>query len=229
MTIREQTFLWISLLFVSLGGAVGVVRASDAHLPFSVASIHFEQNVTDRDVEVVFEIKGSDKGMKRLVVTSPDGRPVIDFTVSTLGIRKFLFETPEPKDIESLKVAYPQGVYTFTGLNSTGDKLRGESTLHHTFPATVSTIRPEADARGVGTQNLEITWIPVKDAAAYLLEIEHEETKINVKAKLPGSANVFSVPVGFLLPGSEYKLSIGTLSEDGNVSVVESTFTTAGK
>jgi len=37
------------------------------------------------------------------------------------------------------------------------------------------------------------------------------------------------VPDGFLLPGTEYQLAIGTVSAEGNVSFVETTFTTAGK
>jgi hypothetical protein len=39
----------------------------------------------------------------------------------------------------------------------------------------------------------------------------------------------FVVPDGFLLSGTQYELSIGTVTDAGNISFVETTFTTAGK
>ena len=50
-----------------------------------------------------------------------------------------------------------------------------------------------------------------------------------ITAKIPASVAEFSMPEGFLLPGKEYTLSIGTVSEDGNMSFVETAFTTAGE
>ena len=44
--------------------------------PFAIASVHFEQNATDADVEVVFEVRGGDEGLTQLTVVSPDGRMV---------------------------------------------------------------------------------------------------------------------------------------------------------
>jgi hypothetical protein len=34
------------------------------------------------------------------------------------------------------------------------------------------------------------------------------------------------VPNGFLLPGMEYQMAIGTVSGEGNISFVETSFTT---
>ena len=103
-------------------------------VPFATATVHFEQNATDGDVEVVFEAKGGDEGLAKLTVTASDGRTVIDFTASdpsTMGIRSFRFESPEPKDVEGLKAAYPEGDYTFSGATSAGGKFHGKSTLNH--------------------------------------------------------------------------------------------------
>jgi hypothetical protein len=164
-------------------------------------------------------------------VVSPDGRTVIDFTApdaSTLGIRQFRFESPEPKDIKILKLAYPEGVYTFAGATAAGDKLHGTSTLSHKLPATVSFIRPGVRARGVSVKDLEITWTPVKNLAAYIIYIEQDELDVSITARLSRSTSTFAVPNGFLLPGREYQLGIGTVTSEGNISFVETTFTTAG-
>ena len=97
-----------------------------------MASVRFEQNATDGDVEVVFEAKGGDAGLAHFKVVSPDGRTVIDFNApdsSTLGIRQFRMESPEPKDVEALKTAYPEGKYLFSGTTLSGMTLAGEFTL----------------------------------------------------------------------------------------------------
>jgi hypothetical protein len=232
MTRRIQVLAKLTLLgsFLSLTSvAVGNEPAPPVH--FAVASVHFEQNATDGDVEVVFEAKGGKEGLAKLTVVSPNGHIVIDFTApdaSTLGMRQFRFESPEPKDVQSLKSAYPEGAYTFTGVTASGFKLHGEATLSHTLPAPTVFLQPNVDARGVGVKDLIITWTPVKNLAAYIIYIEHGELEVNLTATLPGSVAAFAVPDGFLSPGTEYQLGIGTMTDEGNVSYVETTFTTAG-
>jgi hypothetical protein len=211
---------------------VGAGNASNPFVPFTVANVRFEQNATDGDVEVIFEAKGGMEGLAKLNVVSPDGRTVVDFTApdaSTLGMRQFVFESPEPKDVNSLKSAYPEGMYTFTGATASGTKLQGKATLSHKLPATVSFLQPKAEAEGVGTKSLTITWAPVKNVAAYIIYIEQDQLEVSITAKLPGSVASFAVPDGFLAPGTEYMLGIGTVTNEGNVSYVETAFTTAGK
>ena len=73
------------------GGAGGASRVSSVPAePFTVASVHFEQNATDGDVEVVFDVKGGAEGLAGLWLIAPNGRIVADFTASdtmTLGIQ----------------------------------------------------------------------------------------------------------------------------------------------
>jgi hypothetical protein len=229
MTMRIQVLAGSILTLVAYGAASRAGSDTGQPVPFDDASVRFEQNVTDGDVEVVFQITGGDEGLATLTVVSPDGRTVVDFTapdVSTLGIRSFEFESPEPKDIEGLKTAYPEGTYTFNGSTQAGEKLYGESTLYHQLPTPVSFLRPGADATGVGTENLEITWTPVDDAVAYIIEIEQDELNMKIKAQLPKSTDAFVVPA-VLLPSVEYDLSIGTVSPQGNISIVETTFSTS--
>ncbi len=229
MTRGLQILAGVSLLLGSYGLALGAGKESGSAAPFAVASVYFEQNATDGDVEVVFRVQGGKDGLAKLAVVAPDGRTVIDFTApdaSTLGIRQFRFETPEPEDVKSLKSAYPEGVYTFSGATAAGGKFHGQATLNHKLPATASFLQPKAGARGVSARNLKITWTPVKDVAAYIITIKALKVDVNLEARLPGSAATFAVPDGFLRPGTEYQLAIGTVSAEGNTSFVETTFTT---
>ena len=221
----------IGLLLMGGVGA-GLQRQATAgpEMPYMDVNVRFEQNATDQDVEVVFKVTGGDTGLAKLTVVGPDGRTVIDFTApdaSTLGIRTFVLESPEPGDVESLKAAYPEGIYTFTGATAAGGKLRSKAVLNHELPATVSFLRPKPESENVGTRDLEITWTPVENLAFYIIEIEQEEQNAIITAKLPAPASTFSVPNGFLLPDTEYKLGIGTVTEEGNLSFVETEFTTA--
>ena len=146
-----------------------------------------------------------------------------------MGIRQFRFESPEPKNAESLKSAYPEGSYTFAGATAAGDRFKGESTLNHELPAPTSLLRPEARAQGVQIKDLKIAWTPVKNLAGYIISIEEEEQGVSLTARLPGSAITFAVPEGFLLPDTQYTLALGTVSEEGNVSFVETWFITAAQ
>ena len=38
-------------------------KASGSSVPFDIAEVHFEQNVTDGDVEVVFEVNAGDEAV----------------------------------------------------------------------------------------------------------------------------------------------------------------------
>jgi len=227
-----QIVAGVTLLLCASGLALGTAKETGPAGPFAVALVHFEQNATDGDSEVVLEVKAGKEGLTRLVVTAPDGRTVVDFTApdaSTLGIRQFRFETPEPRDLKALRSAYPEGVYTFAGVSTGGRKLRGEATLHHALPATTSFVSPKAAAGGVATKNLKIAWSPVKNLAAYTVKLEQRETNASLTANVPGSVSTFAVPDGLLLPGTEYQLALGTVSKTGNISFVETTFRTAAR
>lgn len=229
LSASASTRYVISGLTLSLG-ALGVVPAAGQEArPFDTATIHMEQNATDEDAEIVLEAKGGDDGLVKLTVSAPDGRTVVDLSApdaSTLGIRQFSFESPEPKDVAGLKAAYPEGAYRFSGVSSAGERFHGESVLSHELPATVSFLHPVDEARNVSTKHLAISWSGVTRVTAYTLELEQEELGVELKATLPASSTRFAVPDEFLHPDKECKLAIGTTDERGNLSVVETTFTT---
>lgn len=231
MTKAYGILAGMSLLCGSDGPALGSERAAGRLAPFARATVHLEQNATDRDMEVVFEVDGGKGGLAKLVVISPDGRTILEFTApgaSALGIRQFRLETPEPKDVARLKATYPEGTYTFAGATAAGDRLQARAKLAHELPDPVSQIRPGGAGRAVKAEPLEITWKAAGDPAGCIVSVEQEELGDELTAKLPGSTNRFVVPDGFLRPGMEYRLAIGTVAGAGNVSFVETTFATAG-
>jgi hypothetical protein len=228
MTKRLPILAAIFLVLVALNLSAQVRQAPTASQAFAIATVHFERNVTDGDFEVVFEVKGGADGLTKLTVTSPDSRTIVDVAApdkSALGMRQFRFESPEPPDFNRLKSAYPEGVYTFAGLTAAGTRLHGTATLKHTLPAETSFLLPGADARNVAVRNLKITWTPVKNVAGYIVYVEQGD--LSVTGRLSASVSSFVVPDGFLIPGKEYQLGIGTVSANGNISFVETGFATA--
>lgn len=235
--MRKRGLPW--LLCLSMSAALVLIpgaRPGDAAAqtatadPFAVASVRFEQNATDGDVEVVFDAKGGDDGLAYLEVISPDGRTVVEFNApdaSTLGIRQFRMETPEPTDVAALKAAYPEGNYQFRGRTISGKMLAATSNLSHRLPATVRIATPAPEATNVAVANAKITWRAVPGVARYIVEIEQDELGTNIVAVLPRGTTSFAVPEGFLMPGTEYEVAIGTVDEGGNISFVETSFTTA--
>jgi hypothetical protein len=200
--------------------------------PIEEASVRFEQNATDGDVEVVFEITGPDEGLAQLSIVAPDGRMVVDFTApdaDKFGIREFVFESPEPTDVESLKAAYPAGKYAYAGATAAGVKFHGSSTLSHELSPTTSFRHPTERATDVEIKNLAIRWKPVENLSGYVVELEQAKLDMKLIVTLPASAASFTVPAGLLVPGMKYQLGIGTVSADGNISFVETSFTTAAQ
>ncbi len=232
-TAARRLFERATVMAVFLLVSSGWVRQAEAQsakaVPFPVASVHFEQNATDGDVEVVFRAKGGADGLANLKVLSPDGRTVIEFTApdpSTLGMRQFRIESPEPKDVKALKAAYPEGTYEFTGRTFSGATFVGKSTLSHRLPATAKFGTPAPEAEDVSIKDVKISWGAVAGVASYIVKIEHDELGTKIEAVLPSSLTSFAVPNGFLMPGTEYELEIGTVTAEGNVSFVETSFTT---
>lgn len=232
MTVGERAAVVILLAGAGSFVAAACTRAAGPTVPFAVATVHFEQNATDGDVEVVFDVKGGDDGLSGLIVTAPDGRRVVAITApdaTTMGLRQFRFESPEPTDVDRLKAAYPAGVYRFAGTTASGDRYAGEATLSHDLPPAASVVTPADEAEGVPLTGLRITWTPVPDVDHYVVTLEQSDLGFELTVTLPGSAGSFAVPDGVLEPGHEYTLALGTVHESGNASFVETSFTTADK
>ena len=220
-----------AMFFSAALGLCIVPGVAQAQAPekFESVKVYFEQNLRDKDAEVKFEATGGEVGLATLTVTAPDGRVVIDFKAgnSKLGMRHLTLESPEPKNDGRVQKDFPAGVYKFAGTNVAGAKLQGQATLSHTFPAPASFVRPKADEKDVPPQGLKVSWNAVKNTASTVVLIEHEKSGRFVRINLPGDATTFAVPDGFLLPNTEYKLAIGTVTKEGNASFIETGFTTS--
>lgn len=225
--MKYQKCFFFFLIFSSLILAQSTKLKMEKQYSFSKAFVHFEQNATDGDVEAVFEIQGDDDGLDKLTVISPNGNKIIDFNAplkSTMGIRQFRFESPEPSNIKSLKAAYPEGEYTFEGRTSKGRLLAGKYRLSHKLPKGTSFIFPKPGSKNVDPKKLKIEWTGVKNIDSYIVYIE--EGDFNFTITLPGSKNELSIPPGILKSSTKYTLGIGTVSKEGNSTFVETSFTT---
>jgi hypothetical protein len=196
---------------------------------FESVSVYLEQTIEDGDSEITFDAISGTDGLTALKVMAPDGRTVIDYKAaeSKLGMRHLTLESPEPKNDGSLKADFPVGVYRFIGALVTGSTLEGQATLSHKFPGPARLVHPRPDEKNVPITGMQVKWTTVKDAASVVLVIEHEKTHREFKVNLPGTATSFTVSAGFLVPGQEYKLAIGTVAKDGNRTFTEGSFMTA--
>jgi hypothetical protein len=229
MNIRTHAPLLSASLFGFCASAQGAENEASTAAPFSTASVHFEQNASDGDGEVVFKAKAGKDGLAELIVRSPDGRPVVTFKApdtSTLGMRQFHFETPEPRDLNVLRAAYPEGVYEFSGVTFSGAKLAGKASLSHRLPALAMFVTPASAAENVPVKNFVVSWSAVEDVASYIVKVHQRELNVDFTTSLPAAWRAFAFPDGFLSRGKQYKMAIGTVTREGNVSYVESTFTT---
>ena len=214
---------------VVLAAWSGIAQADDK---LEVASVSLEQTIQDADIEIKFDAISGEMGLTALKVVSPDGRTVIDFTAtgSKLGMRHLTFESPEPKKASGkLQADFPEGGYKFTASTTDGKQLHGEAALSHKFPEPTTLVRPRPDEENVPVTGLQIRWKPIKDIAGLTFVLEQETTGREIHADMPATVNAFTVPDGFLTSGTEYKVSIATISMLGNKSVYETSFTTAGK
>ncbi len=199
---------------------------------FEEVKVMFEQNATDGDVEVVFEAKGGDSGLATFKIVSPDGRTVVDLAApdkSTLGIRFFRLESPEPPEYDVVMKAYPEGTYQFMGTTADGTQYKAEASLSHTLPDTVSFINFVNESKNVPMENLQFNWTPVEGVSKYLVKLKDEETEDVVTAILPNTVTSFDAPSNFLQGGKLYQIAVATVTEAGNISFLENKFTTAEK
>jgi hypothetical protein len=188
--------------------------------------ILLEVNETDLDAEIVLRINADD-GIQRLSVWDPHKRRVLNLKSrdrGRIGLSEVIIETAEP-DIESVLNAYPEGEYVVLVKTVFGDRLIGTAELlHDLLPAP--SFSPSAGELVDPNADLVVTWDPVAEAKSYTIEIEQDDLDVNITTKLDGNATNFSVPAGFLVPGTEYEIAIVIEAPNGNISVAEGTFQT---
>ena len=221
-----QLQIHVGLMLMAASAAVAAGPPS----PFEEASMVVEQNATDGDTEIVIFGIAGDEGLRLLRIRSPDGRRVATLLApdpTTLGMREFLFETPEPPG-EAILAAYPEGRYVLYGESVTGEEFRSVLTLSHQLPAPATILHPADEAELPAGESLVIRWSRVPGIAEYVLEFENEteEREQALTINLAPDITSFRIPAKLLPPGGEFQVGIHTVAENGNIVAVETTFTT---
>jgi hypothetical protein len=208
--------------------ALPLADANAAAGGFERAAVHLERNMQDHDIEALFEVIGAEDGLSALKVLSPDGRPVIDFKTpaSKLGIRHLTLESPELTNDRLLRADFPAGIYHFEARTTSGTMVRAKAELTHDFPAPVKIEHPAPGQKDLAATGLTLRWTAPDGLAACLLVVEQPGSSFEIKAHLPGTAREFTIPDGFLHPGTSYRFAIGTVSPGGNRTIVEADFVT---
>lgn len=203
---------------------VATDEESGARAPFDEAQVFFEFNTTDDDLG--FQLFLDAEGWRKLAVADPTGnqllRLVTEGSLSDLGITELRFESAEPSPDEVLS-RFPEGVYRFRGQTIEGATLASTATLSHDFlPAPAFSPR---NGQVVDKRNTVVTW---NSHGAELVEliIEQEDLGHVLDVTVPGTTSRLTVPPQFLRRGTEYKIEILLIAENGNRTIAESTFET---
>lgn len=195
---------------------------------FEELALTLEKNATDGDAEVVLFAQGGDEGLRRLVVTAPNGRKVarIEADKRGVGLREFLLESAEPPDLAAVLASFPEGVYTFSGRTVGGDCLVGEAPLSHALAPATTLLSPELD-EVVPVDELVLSWAAVGAAEAYVVELNNEDTGEEMTFLVLPPTTSLAIPASVLAPDAEYQFGVGVRTADRNLTVVELAFTTA--
>jgi hypothetical protein len=201
--------------------------AATAEGQFERALIYLERNVADDDIEVRVIATADDTGFAALRVIAPDGRTVIDFKSpgSKLGVRHLDLESPELRDKAAVQADFPEGTYRFEGTLVDGATLRAETTLRHAFPDAPTLSSPRSGQTELPVKGAKVRWEPVADAASWEVLLKEHKGAREMRAMLPASSTVFSIPDGFLVPGAKYEVAVGAIHQSGNRSYQEIEFT----
>lgn len=231
--------------FISLGGSVVAVAALVTSLTviasqpvaakerkicleFSELSMSLEQNATDGDTEVVIFAKGQDAGLRRLVVSGPDGNHVATFTGSGkgIGIREFVLESAEPPELNLVLASFPEGEYTITGRTVDGECISGTTSLSHQLAPATTLITP-TEEQTVAVDQVVLSWAAVAGTERYVVELNNETTGSEFTFQIFPPTTSLAIPAHFLQAGSEYQFGVGVRTTNNNITFVETTFFTA--
>jgi hypothetical protein len=204
----------------------GFVGGTGEPEEFESLRIAIELNETDGDAEILFSASAPE-GLRSLSVVSPSGAQVIELEATgaePLEPVEFHLECGEASS-DDIGEVFPQGTFHVEARGVSGRLYAGEAFLSHDLlPAPSISITPARDPEAGPTC---VSWEPVEGAAAYLVEIENESLGAELTATLPAAEACFEVPAGFLLPGTEYKVGVATVSATGNLAVAERELRTA--
>lgn len=192
--------------------------------PFDDAEVFFELNTTANDLG--FQLFLDAEGWRRVKVSDPGKRNILQVLaegqLAELGITELRFESAEPEPGKVLAL-FPPGDYLFRGRTVEGENLISRATLSHEFlPAF--TFSP-SNGQVVDLNNTVVHW-NIADAEQVEVIIENDELGHVFDVTVSGSITSMNVPPQVLRPGTEFKIEVLAIAENGNRTIVEGTFVT---
>ncbi|MGH7579585.1 MAG: hypothetical protein ACREM9_05390 [Gemmatimonadales bacterium] len=198
--------------------------ASGPAAPFADAALFFELNSTDDDLGLQLFLDAD--GWKRVRLLDPGRNQIVLMEaagkLARLGITELRFESAEPSPEEVLAL-FPPGEYRFRGRSVEGGRLASNVVLSHDLPPA-PTFTP-SDGQVVDRRHAVVEW-NTPGAEQVELIIEQDELGHVLDVTLSASTRRLRIPQQFLTPGTEYKIEILSIAENGNRTIAESTFRT---
>lgn len=197
-----------------------------AKIPFADAEVFFEFNTTDNDLGLQISLDA--EGWKKVKVSGPSKAKIFEIKaqgeLAELGITELRFESAEPSPAEVL-AKFPPGEYKFKGDTVEGGKLESIRTLSHDFVPAFS-FSP-SDGEEVDPDDAIVEWdAPGAELVEIIIESDDSDAVFDVIVE--GDEGDLDIPSQFLEPNTEYKIELLAISENGNKTIVESTFVTGG-
>jgi hypothetical protein len=213
----------------------------------AAAKLIIEYNSTDQDLGVHGGF--DDHGWKKLCVSDPTGRPVLEVgprgQLHDLTMAGIFFESREPPSSEfsfaDLEAAFPEGEYAVTGESFDGRILVGGATFTHDVPAPPEITSPEladdpkgTDTNPVSAHDLVISWDEVTetvdggpvDITGYEViltkEVEddpHGFSRPTYDVHVLPTVHRLAVPAEFLEADTVYELEVLALEVSGNQTI----------
>lgn len=225
------------MTMTSVASAEAESRRWEPPIPFSAAKILIELNATAQDAGIQMLIDG--EGWRQVQVYSPAGEKLLDVrprgSVGVIGITELFFESAEPSlqdlPLEELLEMFPEGEYWVFGRTAEGQRMWGTAVMSHDIPGGPNVVTP-VEGGVTDRNNTVIDWDRVPDPEGghirgYQVIVELPEPLRIFSVDLPANVTGVRVPVAFLQRGTEYKFEVLAITESGNQTITESTFSTA--
>ncbi len=198
--------------------------ATIGSVPFADAELFFEFNSTDNDLGLQLFLDAD--GWKRVRVLDPGLNEIVFLQargrLARLGITELRFESAEPSPEEVLSL-FPPGEYRFRGRTVERGPLASNVVLSHDLPPA-PTFSPSG-GKVVDPNDVVVEW-KTPGAEQVELIIEQDELGHVLDITVSASTERMRVPRQFLRRGTEYKIEILSIAENGNKTIAESTFRT---
>jgi hypothetical protein len=214
---------------------------------WEVAKLYIEHNATDEDTGVHGFFGG--EAWSILCLTAPDGTRILTADpleqFDRLAVSDLFFESREPPNaefpIDRIRADFPEGDYTFAGIDFEGTPRVGTATFSHAIPAPPTVVAPElvpdfeeADPPAIPPSGLTVEWEAVNETidgdpvtiTGYEVIVTDEEAddpdgfaRPEFDVHVPADQLSLTVPDDFLRPDRLYELEVLAIEDSGNQTI----------